>query len=542
MPSTTSACSSDCVRYKPKSGLASLDVTARLASTQAVSASEASDIRREIGVALNDLRGFDVQISRLRMHILALKNERVAFEECITDSKSLLSPIRKLPVELLTEIFSYCCAENKVIVRPVEDSENETKIQVPATTLLQVCRSWNTTVASTKALWASICLTVLSNPKNEEDSDRVQRSISRLLQASGEVPLKVTIDTKALDGNLHRSVLSLMSEATRWKEVSIAWRHPDVDQFWLPLKDNLPILERLSLNSFNSEASSGEEFAHAPRLRSISFQALNLGSTVALPFSQISFIELRAVYFKDALRTFCQAASLSHLVLYDPPNEPDETLADMTVHALPAASFQMIWKNHTSRPVVEHLSRLSFPGLQVFHLDDRNISEPAEDKLLVGTNLLSFLSSSCKTLHTLTLEHVTMREHDLIALFTMLPQLTTLHLLNTEEKKGITSHLIQRLHGYGNGGAQRVLLPKLADLEIDLASGGTFSSLLDMVRLRWLHDPETTKCSFASLRKVSLRIRDVRFDEALRVDLLALTKGGLSMSVRDSEGFVEDLY
>ena len=538
MPSTTTAYSSDCVRYKPKSALASLDVTARLASTQAVSASEASNIRREIGVALRDLRGFDSRISQLRMHILALQNERAAFEECITDSKSLLSPIRKLPVEMLTEIFTYCCAENNVIIDST--NENKAKIKVPATTLLQVCRSWNTTVASTKALWASICLTVQSNPKSEADSDRVQTAISRLLQASGEVPLNVTIDTKVFDGNLHGSVLALISEAKRWKYASIPWRHSTADQLWLPLQNNLPILERLSINSFRSEMVSGEEFAHAPRLQSMSLRDLKLGSTVALPFSQISSVKLRHVYFRDALQILCQVP-LSNFILYDPRTEPDETLADTTVHALPATFLQMIWKNCSSRPVVEHLSRLSFPGLQVFHLDDRNVAEPTEDKLLVGTKLLSFLSSSCKTLHTLTLEHVTMREHDLIALFTMHPQLTTLHLLNTEEKKGITSQLIRRLHGYGNGGAQRILLPKLADLEIDLASGGTFANLLDMVRSRWLHDPETTKCSFVSLRKVSLRIRDVRFDESLRPDLLALKMGGINVSVRDSAGFLGDL-
>ncbi|THU92110.1 hypothetical protein K435DRAFT_216885 [Dendrothele bispora CBS 962.96] len=61
--------------------------------------------------AEKDLADYDTEIIRLETTISALKHKRTHLERYLANCRSLLSPIRRLPLEILTLVFLYLCRE-----------------------------------------------------------------------------------------------------------------------------------------------------------------------------------------------------------------------------------------------------------------------------------------------------------------------------------------------------------------------------------------------------------------------------------------------
>ncbi|KAJ6537848.1 hypothetical protein B0H19DRAFT_913580, partial [Mycena capillaripes] len=57
---------------------------------------------------LVELVRYDIEIERLQNELAEIISERDALAFCAEGCRSLFSPIRRLPTELLTEIFGMC--------------------------------------------------------------------------------------------------------------------------------------------------------------------------------------------------------------------------------------------------------------------------------------------------------------------------------------------------------------------------------------------------------------------------------------------------
>ncbi|KAG7088906.1 hypothetical protein E1B28_012851 [Marasmius oreades] len=89
------------------------------------------------------------EIEHLRAAIHALEAEQATIARYVAESQSLLTPIRKLPVEILGEIFAIHCARgtgNIVGERPY----------YPALRVSQVCYFWRQVMLSRTELWAKL--------------------------------------------------------------------------------------------------------------------------------------------------------------------------------------------------------------------------------------------------------------------------------------------------------------------------------------------------------------------------------------------------
>ncbi|KAJ6577635.1 hypothetical protein B0H19DRAFT_891060, partial [Mycena capillaripes] len=65
-------------------------------------------LRDVICRALEELGRYDAEIERLRNLLSGLVSERTALAAHFEACQSVFSPIRRLPVELLAEIFEMC--------------------------------------------------------------------------------------------------------------------------------------------------------------------------------------------------------------------------------------------------------------------------------------------------------------------------------------------------------------------------------------------------------------------------------------------------
>ena len=94
------------------------------------------------------------EIMRLRRSLTELENYRGQLYERITRHQAILSPIRKLPTEILAEIFLHAADDSKV-VWPRKNGEGEIPLL-----LGKICSYWRTLSHALPQLWSKIRLDI----------------------------------------------------------------------------------------------------------------------------------------------------------------------------------------------------------------------------------------------------------------------------------------------------------------------------------------------------------------------------------------------
>ncbi|KAJ7474150.1 hypothetical protein FB451DRAFT_1466697, partial [Mycena latifolia] len=83
-------------------------LAALVQSNEPVSEPQALHVRRIIDDTLTSLFELEEEISRVLLSLLKLENERRLRSEYAATLKGVLSPIRRIPSEILAEIFLVC--------------------------------------------------------------------------------------------------------------------------------------------------------------------------------------------------------------------------------------------------------------------------------------------------------------------------------------------------------------------------------------------------------------------------------------------------
>lgn len=187
-----------------------LDVQERLRSNQLLSQTQRNEIRSYIRSAESDA-------SALRRRVYAFHNEERQLQYHISQCRSLLSPIRRLPTETLSHILTFC-KDNYI----TPDGPN-TLISGLAFEL--VCHHWRRVALATTALWSTLSLkpppdTVVRAPKQ---AGRATKLTELLLQKSKTEPLDITlvIEELSLEEEFRAIFPRIQAEAYRWKALRI---------------------------------------------------------------------------------------------------------------------------------------------------------------------------------------------------------------------------------------------------------------------------------------------------------------------------------
>ncbi|KAK7058492.1 hypothetical protein VNI00_002126 [Paramarasmius palmivorus] len=157
----------------------------------------------------SDLENLEDTIKHVQDTLRELQNRRDTLRQEVQRRESWLAPIRRLPVEVLQEVFANACLGNGrtgfslAITSEVEDDYCEScespecrhceppKLWKNTVTTLfslsQVCSHWRSIAIGTPSLWASLWLDV--NGMDEEHADLVDL----YLQRSAQYPLKIAL-------------------------------------------------------------------------------------------------------------------------------------------------------------------------------------------------------------------------------------------------------------------------------------------------------------------------------------------------------------
>ena len=142
----------------------------------------------------------------MEIEIVALQGRISFLDQENTKSQSFLAPIRRLPTELLAEIF----------VIAIEGYGQD------RFDMMCVCRAWRATIISMARLWSRV--TIRPSTSREQ--------VEFVVERTKQVPLDVTIDSESIyrpckvsgeGGGAYAGLAVVMSTMSRWRSLTIAF-------------------------------------------------------------------------------------------------------------------------------------------------------------------------------------------------------------------------------------------------------------------------------------------------------------------------------
>ncbi|KAJ7144955.1 hypothetical protein C8R43DRAFT_1108790 [Mycena crocata] len=421
---------------------------------------EADQIRRAIIDIDEEFKRYDPELSRLQSILSSLQQKRGNLQWYQDCCRGVLSPLRKLPPEILREIF-LAGAGSEPDVIPVAG---------------QVCRYWRDVVVGTPKLWSRISI----GRRRFSYSQRYGDVASLFLERSANHPLTVCIRNQ-VDSRL---VELLTTHAHRWRVLRLSSQNKD---FYSSL--GLDACELKSLRKFEiTEASTDFTepenpivLRRAPKLREVVLK----GSLRqwGLPWAQLTRLQYDAHAAADgvgALRLCTQLVecSLDRLKLAMDTEPP----LMRPLRHLRVLRLAVDTTTHTSSP--ENIMKAFFISLTAPDLVSLDV---------VGQwypeDVTKFVSRSACELENLSLGMGYMKDEKIIAVLESLPLLKTLVLdadIGTSrqlQNRAITDKLLRRLILYPDSDG---LLPSLTHLELKTTRNFEDQVLLDVIESRWI--------------------------------------------------------
>ncbi|PPR00092.1 hypothetical protein CVT24_008994 [Panaeolus cyanescens] len=274
----------------------------------------------------------------------------------IGEHQAVVSPLRRLPPELLQEIFGHWHSW----------PSRWTKWAYLPWVLGHVCQSWRKIALNTPTLWNGIPTLQLRKPFTRKP--RFLALFNELLQRSAGAPLDIWIHCPS-DIPTHPAVDALIIQSHRWQRVSFAG-HCSILISLHAVKGNLPNLERLTLQIWRGELSTPlDMFSIAPKLCNVHVSGVLRGE-VALPLSQLVHYKERSLAMHDNLllsQVVTSATSLATLVAL----ELDEDVRIPSGSVLPALRHLCIKFQYRSTlhffdsitlPAVEKIQIVAYSG------------------------------------------------------------------------------------------------------------------------------------------------------------------------------------
>ncbi|KAJ7288936.1 hypothetical protein C8J57DRAFT_1495198 [Mycena rebaudengoi] len=364
------------------------------------------------------LAEYDAEIERLRSLLQKMVSDRATFHAYTEGCRSVLSPIRRLPAELLVEIFATALEMRRL------SKHNLLRLS-------QVSFWWRGIAAGTPVLWSTITINMCQWQSLRFNLDAALELISLSLERGGNFPLTIVlIATTSREGRL--LLEKLIQHSSRWRRVVFSMT-ASLFKLLSAAKGKLPRLEslRICVLDGGSLPTKVDVFETAPRLSNLTIEKPANKIPVTLPWLQLRTFK----YVGGSLRDLRDALGLlSHL----PPEADVNFRADVSSAHLPldlhsvvseASSIMMTLKletdmNHAGLVCAGILAHLTLPNMAAFYLNTRSPCLLGHDALHDLAERSSFNSS----LTVLQLSQVGILDEALLQLLSRLPRLRELYI------------------------------------------------------------------------------------------------------------------
>ncbi|KAJ7647964.1 hypothetical protein FB45DRAFT_998846 [Roridomyces roridus] len=403
-----------------------------------------------------DLARYDAEIASLQSLLGRLKSERELLHAHTNRCRSVLSPIRGLPAELLVEIFDMCtppCA-NLIGDNDTVDMEIERLAKTHLLQLSAVCYRWYQTVMGSPKLWAVVVTDADLWNEIDVPTEHLLGRLELSLKRGANAPLVMQLALPE-DEDLESSILELVSQhAHRWRDVYL-WIQPSSIALLAKIRGNLPRLESFSLSAstFDPYPPGPAVFDLAPRLKNFTLtgwplrlpeipwaQLLdvkflsNQASDITSGLDILSLLQRGAEYRMDL---DCAIVSLDNVV-----SKPIVShLSTFTV------VFQVVIDGSFSQSIFRNLMEsVTMPSLRGLYICRDPTGPPS---FWPHAAFLSFAKRSSLNTHLTDLEiQVEIQDRELIECLELIPLLGRLVLWDCGDDNGnavLTDFLLDRL-------------------------------------------------------------------------------------------------
>ncbi|KZP03567.1 hypothetical protein FIBSPDRAFT_1055199 [Athelia psychrophila] len=470
-----------------------------------------------------ELANIDRESARLRTVLLELEARRLELQIWAAGQRSILSASRRLPAELMLEIFFHCLPEF-----PFKPSPDEAPWLLGG-----ICRFWRSITGSTPQLWSTLTLEI-SPGDSGKYCDAMTEWLSR--SSSRALSLKLTISMLFVEMEeitSHPVFQLALRHCCRWKDVHIYLYSDTAAQSFAGISGKVPLLQSLKVDipeRFSDVTAPGGDadgFFEAPMLRDYSFDGRI--HVFDLPWNFLTKIVLGNFYTDDDNLDFLsQCRDVVELDLY--VRDPEEGYTEYPPFLLDQLRSLTIESYDEASPRL--FGVLSAPTLRHLHL-----------KMDAKFDLWGWLEDTSLHFHpskfhltSLVLDFFDLgdryRAEDLIAFLQHTPDLEHLVLEQEAASEGFEAETCNRFSPDAPGH----LLPKLQTLKIeyfDRFPGAAFAEMLDK-RL------SSSTMGVRPLRSVTLSLS--KYSSSTYMQTLACRclrpylEQGLDVCVLDSKG------
>ncbi|KAF9255504.1 hypothetical protein L218DRAFT_334140 [Marasmius fiardii PR-910] len=454
-----------------------------------ISPSERNLVSHFLDDAEKELEEFQTEINKLNGVILSLENKRDGLRNRMKSYRSLLSPIHRLPPEILANVFAYSSRPMEILQFGV----------IPDVVLLSmVCVRWREVVLSTPSLWSNIQMDFGAWVDGTLDAYTVSyiqlplavNMVEMFLERSRPAPLtlKFGFPSTVVCPRVGVLLEVLCRVSERWRSLDITLGSDLLDHRKLGSIPNLPSLEHLDLRLFEVDHIDRitNFFAHCPSLTSLSLSpmALEYFPLIHLPWQQIKKLQL---YSTDDFESVIEACSaLEWLELREVRGFRDTEIISSSIKTL-------LVQGNDTLDLLSSLRNVSFPTLSTLDLSGATMWKPKD--------FADFLDrSSCNITRLKIRPPYGTSDADLIPFLRLLPSLQTLHIVDDAERAlhagefasetiVVTRNLFKEFSAHQNHFHRPPFLPRLTDLTLTVCRDRLDKeAFVDAVRSRWLPD------------------------------------------------------
>ncbi|KAJ7463733.1 hypothetical protein FB451DRAFT_1094888 [Mycena latifolia] len=249
---------------------APVDLTRLLTSNDIPEVSETPSVLHVVSHTRSRIDLLDAQIESVRATLTKLSKERDQTEERLRVHQAIMSPVRRVPQELLCQIFS--------LTLPWSRRINGQDVHQPPWHLGHVCARWRHVAIIYPALWRTFH--VAHSPKSPITDRYPLPMLETAFLRSGNSPLHVTFGRWYEHPADPRWLDLFLLRCNRWGTIHISKSvlSDALLDILLRIKGQLPILETLLLTTYHrtTPPTVTDYFSATPALREVLLAEPNL--------------------------------------------------------------------------------------------------------------------------------------------------------------------------------------------------------------------------------------------------------------------------
>ncbi|KAJ7457854.1 hypothetical protein FB451DRAFT_589538 [Mycena latifolia] len=333
------------------------------------------------------MKVLDDEIADLQKALGKLMEERDRLNAYVDAHQALLSPVRRLPLDIIQEIFVACL--------PMYRNCAMSAMEAPVL-LGRICSSWRTISLSTPRLWSKLHIVdprfpFESSPSLvEEKLEQIVEATSVWLRRSGQRALSISLHSELVSPGLvstaqDRLAKAIVPFASRWEHITFVISSPALATFSHFTAADLPKLKSISLleyNSYTGDAAETIQWSSWGLFQALDVSSVGISLTsnynpleLPLRWSRLTTLSLsqgwrrggRSVTSTIARQVLarCPELRVCKLVVYDnrtniPTSEPDLELPFLHTLSVQCGDLDF--------PVCQLFDSLSLPLLRHFKL------------------------------------------------------------------------------------------------------------------------------------------------------------------------------